>query len=331
MSLFAALQMSVARDQSQIEAAKARSPVVYELRDLGSIDNVGQSEGTAINDAGEIVGSGQSRSGPTVPFYWSQRTGFIKILEGDVQGTTVDINERGQVAGWFVRNSSTVGFLWSRKNGLTELGTFRPIRMNDRGDIVGACDASNGVPCVWSSGILQRLDVPAGGFGLGLGINNRGDVVGDVNVTQNPSAALWRGGQTGFEILEPTPAAGYDSVLAYDINNRGIIVGRVERVGGVARHPVIWDRDRAPTVVDSTLGQLVGINNRGIGILLGENPPAGLVWDIRRSSLSVLPSLGGPDAPRPADINNRNQIVGLSSNEMLENHVILWERVQGRN
>jgi probable HAF family extracellular repeat protein len=60
-----------------------------------------------------------------------------------------------------------------------------------------------------------------------------------------------------------------------------------------------------------------------------ESPARALAWDVRSGALTELPSLGGVDPPFPNDINNRGQIVGVSSNASSRLHAVLWEPRRG--
>jgi len=310
--------------------ARQMAGVEYVLRDLGTLENSTLSVGVAINDRGEVAGWSQLPTGASVPFYWSERTGFVTFLEG-LPGAPVDINAKGQIAGWFYRDITLQGFLWSRREGFVDLGPFIPNAINDRGDIAGQCDISSPMPCVLSaSGVVRRLSVPDGGFGLAVDINNHGDVVGYVNVDPRSHAAIWRRNQETFEILTPTPDDGYEFVVAHDINDHGIIVGAVEQLGGLVRFPVIWDRTDTGTVVESVPGQATNVNNHGMVTLFAESPLRTLIWDLRRHTFSELPSLGGLDQPFASGLNDRGVIVGSSSTPAGENHAVIWEPVRPR-
>ena len=310
--------------------AQQMAGVEYVLRDLGTLENSTLSVAVAINHRGEVAGWSQLPTGATIPFYWSERTGFITFLE-DLPGAPVDINDKGQIVGWFFRNLTLQGFLWSRKEGFVDLGAFLPNAINDRGDIAGQCEVNSPMPCILSSsGVVRRLNVPDGGFGLALDINNHGDVVGYVNVDPRSHAAIWRRNQETFEILTPTLDDGYEFVVANDINDHGIIVGAAELLGGLVRFPVIWDRTGTGTVVESAPGQATNINNHAIVTLFAESPTRTLIWDLRRQTFSELPSLGGVDQPFASGLNDRGVIVGSSSTPAGENHAVIWEPVRPR-
>jgi uncharacterized membrane protein len=302
-------------------SASPDDPPEYIVHDLGSIDDRGETVAVAINDRGEIAGFGTSSSGLTVPFYWSAQTGFIKILD-TYSGNALDINDKGQVVGWFNRNGVIVGFLWSRRGGFVEL-PLQPVGINDRGDIIGPCAFESSVACILSRGLLRELPDPDGAEVSS--INDRGDVVGTVGIPGvGVGAAVWYGNDDSFTILEPTPAAGYNAVIGSDINQHRIVVGTVETFEGDARHPVLWDRNGVAEINASLFGWAIDINDRGVVIVQSEEPLAALAWDTRRMTVAALPSLGGPDRPLPSDINNRGEIVGVS-NDGERNHAVLWE------
>jgi uncharacterized membrane protein len=309
-------------------SAQQTADVEYVLRDLGTVDNSTLSVAVVINDRGEVAGWSQTSTGASVPFYWTEKTGFIKFL-GDFPGSPVDISEKGQVVGWFYRNLTLQGFLWSVKDGFVDLGAFLPNAINDRGDMVGQCDISSPTPCMLSaSGDLRRLSVPDDGFAVAVDINNRGDIIGYVSVDPRSHAVIWRKDEEAFEILEPTPDEGYEFVAPHDINDHGIIVGAAEVLGGLVRFPVIWDKPGEGTVVESVPGQATNINNKGLVTLFAESPNRMLVWDLRRNTFTELPSLGGIDQPFASGLNDRGVIVGSSSTPAGDNHAVIWEPVR---
>lgn len=312
-------------------AQRVRQPE-YTIRDLGSLDDVGETSALAINERGEVVGFGTATNDLTAPFYWSERTGFIKIFT-DVNGIAANINDKGQVVGW--RNESGIirGFLWSRSGGLVSLGSLFPVGINNRGEIVGQCESGSPAACFVADGVVRTLAMPPDGAAEVTAIDERGDVVGTLFSPEiGAGAAVWRrktNTQT-FTVLEPTAADGYNVVLGFDMNAHRVVVGTVEVVTGDVRHPVIWSRAGVADVNTSLFGFATDINNRGVVTIQSEVPLAGIAWDSRRMTVSVLPSLGGLDRPFPHDINNRGQIVGVSNNASGENHAVIWELARGK-
>ncbi len=77
----------------------------------------------------------------------------------------VDINNHEQIIGFNLSvTTGSVGFLWTREQGLVELSTsFIPDRLNDAGMIAGQCADDAQVaryPCVWHNGVTTQIEIP---------------------------------------------------------------------------------------------------------------------------------------------------------------------------
>jgi probable HAF family extracellular repeat protein len=234
---------------------------------------------------------------------------------------------------------------------VTDLGTLPGLPgsaafgVNNNGDVVGTSGAR---PVLWRNGRIIDLLGSAGGYGVALDINERGDVVGYL-FRGTYSAFLWRDGR----MVELPGLPGDRTVTAEAINDRGQIVGSSSLV---APRSVLWQPDG--TVVDLTAtgllqvrdlvnnlnngGQLVGraalgslpalwshgqttvlsgtsgsataINDRGEVAGYFDVGGESFVW--RDGNLTVIPLL--PDLPpgsvmRAQAINNRGEVVGWFS------------------
>jgi len=308
---------------SHASAAAQNDRVSYEAHDLGSVDDQGLTVGQAINDHGEVVGMGRTAAGEAVPIYWSADTGFIKIV--DLPGTAIDINDKGQVVGYFFRDFALVGFLWTREGGVKELGTLQPTAINNHGVIVGQCESEGPDPCVVSRGGVRRLHVTPGGSGFVTDINEAGDIVGTVSQGSQSNGAVWRRSQSDYTLLQPVSSpTGFTSVIPRHINDWGVIIGSVETGEFKPRYTTIWTRTGRPHILRALISQGVDINNSGVAVLIGEAPAQALAWNIVRGTFSRLPSLGGIDQPVPNGVNNRGQIVGSSATEDGQLHAVIW-------
>jgi probable HAF family extracellular repeat protein len=308
---------------SQTIETRPHAQQAYVLQDLGSLEDLGESQAIAVNDLGEVVGSGMSSSAGRVPFYWSKGTGFIKI--SDLFGFALDINRKGQVVGWISRQGNSHGFLWQRESGLVDLGSFLPIAINDRGDMAGQCQIGSAEPCLMTAGGIRTLDIPPGGLGIARRMNERGDVLGSVVFSGGPAVvAVWRRNSQGFTILPAPAEPGFRDIYAIGINDRRTVVGTMTLADGPddVFQPVIWRRDGPWAAYDSLPGQSLDVNNSGV-IILHLRAHGAAALDSRRGILRVLPS---PDGWRAlvSDINERGQIAGLIYDGSGRSHAVLW-------
>ena len=205
---------------------------------------------TGINDHGEVVGYYGLAGGKSQSFL-RDRSGDITTVEipGAVTTAPFDINNRGQIVGLYgdtepdasgsVPPNSIHGFVWSR-------GSVRKIDVpgaigsaafdvNDRGEVVGIyADPKEGDPKGTTHGFRLRkgafttIDPPGAvdidgtpGFQATapLGINNRGQVVGQYADAQGLHAYLLDKGR--YTTIDPPAGPG---TTATDINDRGQIV-----------------------------------------------------------------------------------------------------------
>jgi uncharacterized membrane protein len=205
---------------------------------------------TGIDDHGQIVGYYGVTEGNAQSFL-RDRSGDITTIEvpGAVTTAPFDINNRGQVVGLYadtepdasgsVPPNSIHGFVWTR-------GSVRKIDVrgaigtaafdiNDRGEVVGIyADPKEGDPKGTTHGFRLRkgavttIDPPGAvdiegtpGFQATapLGINNRGQVVGQYADAQGLHAYLLDKGR--YKTIDPR---GVPGTVAADINDRGQIV-----------------------------------------------------------------------------------------------------------
>ena len=146
-------------------------------------------------------------------------------------GVANDINNHGTIVGHIVYKCIPSGFMWTEADGDVDLGGFVPNAINDRGQMAGSCveELSQNFqfrPCFWEddSSITDLSD--GARFGAAFDINDRGEVVGQVEL----SAFVWSP-RTGTVRL-PTELPGQSVASAAAINDRGLIAG--------FRSPVVW-------------------------------------------------------------------------------------------
>lgn len=164
-------------------------------------------------------------------------------------------------------------------------------------------------------------------FSEALGINEAGVVVGH---TSPGHAFVWTrsGGRQVLPALGPNDI-GHVSATAYDINNKGAIVGASTAPGLDHRRATLWPRDRRPMNLGilgpppfrGMLGSVANAINDG-GEVVGESTsaPAGYNHAFRWTAASGMQDLGvlggdqfGNAFSRATDINKRGVIVGRST------------------
>ncbi len=104
---------------------------------LGTLPG-GTSEAHGINDASWVVGESAGKA-----FLWRPGEGMMPlggpdgVAGPDVNGVANDINEVGQVTGWFIRDYLFQPFLWDSLHGAIPLGRLRPEYTQGRGEALG--------------------------------------------------------------------------------------------------------------------------------------------------------------------------------------------------
>jgi probable HAF family extracellular repeat protein len=196
---------------------------------------------------------------------WGPDPGQIRELlpeSGDTVGVAMGINDGGQAVGVSGRCGNTVppGFvagphavLWDRDGTVHDLGSFggtsnlavpavgnAAVAINNAGQVVGTSalpDNQENQPFLWTSKTgMRHLELLSGDVvGAGLGINNRGEVVG-ASISQggpasgNPKAVVWRNGTDGpvTDLNNYIAGSAFDGgqlLTAYSINDVGEIAG----------------------------------------------------------------------------------------------------------
>jgi probable HAF family extracellular repeat protein len=233
----------------------------------------------------------------------------IGTLGGNSSEATA-INDAGVVVGRAqVADGTWHGFLW-RYGRPVDLGLFTPRQINNRGQVVGTRD-DTGAAVLWSRGRL----IPLEGFSYPTGINDRGQVVGQLSVDdQAGRAGLWTRGQV--RALRLNSASG--------INARGQVSGG--RLVEDGFHASLWRRGRVTDLGAAAFNRsnTVGINDDGWVIgwtFSAQQYLRGTLW--RQGWRTDLGTLGGPETTALA-INDRGAILVTSQTSDGSVHPALW-------
>jgi probable HAF family extracellular repeat protein len=229
------------------------------------------------------------------------------------------INDRGQVVGASLRDSTTErGFIW-QDGMMTDLGSLGGTNtvayaMNNRGQVVGGSnrrgDSSVGA-FIWQKGVMTDL---GGGNSFALGINDGGQVVGEVWATDllSASAVLWENG-----VMTELPNLGGSFAAAVGINSRGQIVGQSQNADGEYR-AVIWEKGAITDLGSLGGSDSVAYSVNAQGMACGFST---LVTGESRAALYVdgevvnLGTLGGSFSQCLLGAHNGGQFVGSSTIE----------------
>jgi probable HAF family extracellular repeat protein len=190
----------------------------------------------------------------------------------------------------------------------------------------------------WRDGVMNALPPFPGGYNsYAAGVNNRGQIVGwaengvvDPTCNNQPpvsqflqfEAAIWGPELTEMTQLPPYP--GDPDSAATAINDRGQIIGIsglcANAVGGAsAVHALLWENGQ--TINLGNLGASiwntpVSLNNHGQIVGFANNTESNsqaFLWTEESRKMRALPFIGNDNSSVAYDINEKGQIVGISS------------------
>ena len=310
----------------------------YTITDLGTLPGATSSEGTGINDSGQIVGNSGVH-----PFLYSN--GIMRNLGPDYfpQGTNytaeaTSINDWGEVTGdadnpldrrsAFVFSNGQVQYVPLAGTGF-QYSWARDI--NDADQVVGYTEFSTSAyitqfAFLYENGTRYQLQNKTGPDGrYAWGINDAGQIVGQLtnghSFIYTPSGTEAPGVLSDATVQDLGTLPGDADSTGYRINNAGQVIGWDDTPGGGTRGflysgGVMEDLGFLPYGINNA-GQVVGFNfalqrpviySDGTTTDLNTAIPAGTPWH--------LISAGG--------INNRGQIVCTASADGLATtHAVL--------
>lgn len=240
-----------------------------------------------LNRSGQIVGFADDPYRQTqCAVVWDEHGVMRLDDDGALSSDARAINDQGEIVGLRCTQPNTWRVCLWRGGALSEPASLNtrkwyPCGINERGDIAGWGLGLDNRPhlLVSQSGVLTDM-----GRGYQISLNNRGQMAGDYEITeQGFHACAWRSGRRAP--LPELPGTIESHALA--LNDRDQIVGRATRqkVDGDGRqtYPVIWQNGHAldlntllPSGFPYILEDAVSINNAG-QILCTARPRQG-IW-----------------------------------------------------
>jgi probable HAF family extracellular repeat protein len=206
-------------------------------------------------------------------------------------GEATAINEAGVVVGWKRTATEFYAFMW--KDGtLTSLGTAYPLRNEN----------------------MDKLFVP-------VAINRSEEVAGN---NASGQAVVWRNGA----LTTLATSAGRNR-RAYDMNDKGQVVGSATVLGQSTTEAFVWDKGSF-----TELGTLGGsssvatkINNHGqvVGYsqIAGDTAVHAFIWE--RGLMTDLGTMEGGSS-RAFGINDKGEVVGLTSHKYSAPLPFIWRK-----
>ena len=224
------------------------------------------------------------------------------------------INNLGQVVGSTVANHN--GAIWTN-GAIEDLGDYWPHGINDLGEVVGSYGWGNFHAFMYDDGAMTDLGpIGTATFSLAFSVNNQGQVVGwAANSDGISHAFIW---DNGSGIVDLGTFGGILS-LAYDINDYGQVVGSY-LLSDYESRGFLWENGTVTDLGSVGDGLALAINNRGYIVSIGRP----MLWvegewfDLN----DLIPKHSGWLLQGTYGINNRNQIVGIGTIDG-ESHVYL--------
>lgn len=309
--------------------SQSQEPRHYRVIDLGTLGGTA-SAGNAINSVGWVTGFSTKASAVQLATLWANGQ---QIPLGTLGGPNSDV-------AWPVKNN------FGLVSGVSENGNPDPLGETFSCPAFGLLSGNSCVAFAWQRGKMTPLPGLGGNNSIGAGDNNLGQVVGWAeNATHDPTctsgggltqilqfeATLWqRDSQGNWEVHELPPYPGDPDGAATAINDFSQAVGISGQcdvaIGAYsAIHALLWEDGRP-----ISLGSLGGsgwntpqaINDRGVVVGFDNGPDdvingqlqfrwQAFAWTKEKGMMS-LGALPGDKMSQATDVNDQNQIVGVS-------------------
>jgi probable HAF family extracellular repeat protein len=299
MLLLGGLAMLVASVAVASSAGRTPAEERSGITDLGTLGGR-ESYAAAINEKGRVVGWAETKKGKTHPFLW--RAGRMTDLGtmGEPSAWATGINGRGQIIGRVVTvggdedfgvESAPRGFAWERGS----------------------------MTVLWGD---HDYFADEAAYSEVRAINDHGQMVGwaDDEDDSEPHAFLWQASGSGrrTDYLTGLDLSKRRVGEAYDINERGQVVGLSGRSYSDALHATLWENGQ-PTDLGTLGPSWKSSSARAInddGQVVGRSQVVGSRWHAfiwENGEMRDLGTLPGWAHSSAIGLNERGQVIGWSS------------------
>ncbi|RZI43307.1 HAF repeat-containing protein [Herbaspirillum sp. HC18] len=299
----------------------------WSIVELPDLPGGTQSNGTGLNDHGDVVGWCAGPSMPNRAFLFSDgRMTDLGTFGGPNSGAA-GINDKKTVVGYAYAGPLTVYAFKYDSGSLQILGALGRMNseataINEKGDIVGGATlagAAGTKAFLYANDTLTFLGSLGGTYSIAKAINRTGQIVGQSNAAdQAPGHAVLF--DKGGAVADLGTLGGRESV-ATGINDRGEIVGSSHTTMNTDRTPHAFLYKNGVMQDLGTLGgpssAAEGVNNAGTVVGSSENQDGELravVWQNGRiqdlNALAVVAARGWTRLYWARAINDKGQITG---------------------
>ena len=275
-------------------------------QDLGVLPGGASSDAVWITDNGLIAGDSQNgETDPLIPGFPQIRAVLWKHgemidlgrLDGGYESIASSVNSRGQVVGLAL-------------NGIPDPDSMVGLGYQARAYL-------------WQNGSMQDLGTLGGPDAWAFVVNERGQVAGNSYTSTDPSercaqfqigflttgAFLWEKGT-----MKDLGNFGGTCTFAFDLNNRGQVVGGSALAGDQGQHPFLWDGKELTDLhtFGGDNGTAIAINEAGDAVGWATYPDGTLRAALWRHGQEIKDLGALPDYPLTfaGDINASGQVVG---------------------
>ena len=315
-----ALAVAAATATATAQAQPAPRFTIDTLPPLGGAS----SQVSAVNDAGQVVGSAKDSLGRDKAIVWQRGQSLVVLPGPAAQVSSANaISERGQVAGSLNTAAGQRPYLWTPGGTVQQLPTLFDVAasasgVNDSAQVVGTASAGNSKPSRWSqaTGVVA---LPMGSeSGSVLAINNNGQAVGQFGIEVGSSSystpVTWSASNVRTQLMSTVEG---QFGVATAINDLGQVAGQYSRPDQFdGTRPFTWAAGVGLRFLQSNGGNLRTMGNNDAGLVVGTLDSPGpndraMVWRPDGALVDLVTLTGAPFRVAK-DVNNHAQIVANS-------------------